>query len=241
MAGKITPQDICFVVVSYKRPWNIPVIVQSAERYGFGEVYIWDNSEKPEELEKWLVDEAPEVATTYRIGRADYNCYTMGRYAGTIRACEKDIVATCDDDYLLTQAGWDRLIENWDGRKIVSQLPRENNQYESARSLPYLNLGYGSLFDKDWAREAFAAIESVTNGTQNDILVRKADRCFTSYHQRRIVLEAEFGTHLIKLRNPDGCLSETDRHSIHLTREHLMDSHRAISLGLQAQEAAVGL
>jgi len=60
MTGLIKPEDVCFVVVSYKRPWNIPVIVQAAERYGFGEVYIWDNSGNPKELEKWLIDEAPD-------------------------------------------------------------------------------------------------------------------------------------------------------------------------------------
>lgn len=234
-----TPEETCFVVLNYRRPWNIPEIVNQAIDYGFGDVLIWDNSGDSYALEQYLVESCPiNTARAYRIGvTADGNRFTMGRYAAVLEMSDKKYVATCDDDYLVTGAGWDRMFQSWDGRSLVAQLPEDNNQYRSARRLPYLNLGYGGLFHVAWAKEAFWAIDEVTDQGSRDILVRKADRCFTTYHRHRVVLKAQWDVHLQKMRNPDGTLSEMDEYSIHLQPEHLQDTPRAISIALQAQYA----
>lgn len=237
----MSPQNFCFVVVNYARPWNIPIIVNRAIDFGFGDVLIWNNQADPtileEHLERAMLQEGYGRTRKYRIGHPHGdNHYTMGRYVAVQEMTDFEFVATCDDDYLVTGLGWEQLLERWDGEKIVAQLPYEHNQYHSSMRLPYLNIGYGSLFDLQWAKDAFCTIDDATDRECKDLIVRKADRCFTSYHTERLTMPATFGTHLIRLCNPDGQPSETDENSIHLTDEHRHDSHRAISYGMMARE-----
>lgn len=237
----MSPQNFCFVVVNYQRPWNIPIIVNRAIDLGFGDVIIWDNHPDPEVLEEHLeremMKEGYDKPRKYRIAHPHgENHYTMGRYVAVQEMTDFEFVATCDDDYLVTGLGWEQMLERWDGERIVAQLPHDHNQYNASMRLPYVNLGYGSLFDLGWATEAFWSINDATDASCRNLIVRKADRCFTSYHNSRITMPATFGTHLIKLFNPDGSPSETDENSIHLKDEHRHDSHRAISYGMMARE-----
>lgn len=230
------PSKSTFIVLNWKRPWNIPVIARNAIDYGFGQVVVWDNSGDITELEKWILRD--NTLDRIRVlSSQSGNQYTMGRYFCAQEAAKFDTIAVCDDDYLVTKKGWDHLFTMWDGQSIIAQLPRRNNQYEAARSTPYVNLGYGALFDRTWAPPAFHAIDQYTDQEEQDTIIRKADRAFTTMHSKRRIIVAREPQDLCRLMNPDNTYSETDASSIHLRQDHLEDSHRVVSWALGARSS----
>lgn len=225
-----------FIVLNWRRPWNIPVIARNAIDYGFGQVIVWDNSDNFPELEHWIVS-SKSIDRVRVLSSQSGNQYTMGRYFCAQEVADFDTIAVCDDDYVVTPKGWDHLFAMWDGQSIIAQLPRWNNQYEAARNTPYVNLGYGALFDRTWAPPAFHAVDQYTDQEEQQTIIRKADRAFTTMHSKRKIIVAREPQDLIRLKNPDGSYSETDTSSIHLRQDHLEDSHRVVSWALGARSS----
>jgi len=213
----IRPEEISVVLLSYARPWNLPIIVESLLEYGFTDIHIVDN---------WTDDGLLRaVFTDYLWGKINlFNTSINSRTAGRTLPYEEfknDVVATVDDDYAVTKAGWDRILAEWVGDKIVAQIPDWNRQYRQAYRVPFVNIGYGSLFRKEWPVQVYTMLFEQGRITQGDWL-RFSDRIFTSFFGRWSVVEATDDT-LIKLRNPSGENSETDESSIHLESDYWRD------------------
>lgn len=226
----IHPLDVSVVLLSYARPWNMPIIVQSLLDYGFDDIHIVDN---------WVEDDLLHAAFTrelkgkVKLVKAGMNCRTAGRTL-PLDDFENDVIATVDDDYLVTERGWDNLLGGWEGDKIVAQVPNWNRQFDQAYKVPFLNIGYGSLYRKEWPAQIYTMLHRQEEITQEDWL-RFADRTFTTFFGRWDVFEATDDT-LVKLKNPNGTSSETDKSSIHLKEDYWRDQWALVTRIIIARE-----
>jgi hypothetical protein len=141
------------------------------------------------------------------------NCRTAARYA-ILEKVENEVIATVDDDYVVTPSGWDNILNEWTGDRIVAQVPSDNMQLKNAYKVPFLNIGYGSLFKREWADAVFPYLFDSDTITSTDWEMF-GDRIFTTFVGFWKVIEATDSS-LTKLRNYDGSFSETDGSAIHL-------------------------
>lgn len=213
----IRPEEVSVVLLSYSRPWNMPIIVESLLGYGFSDIHIVDNWQE-DDLLKAVFSE--ELRSKVNLIRTSMNSKTAGRTL-PYDLFDNDVIATVDDDYVVTEQGWNNLLEAWTGEEIVAQLPDWNHQFSRAYKSPFLNIGYGSLFHKDWPVCVYTILRNLGIVSQDDQL-RFADRIFTTFFGRWNALEATEET-LVRLRNPKGELSESDKASIHLKDDYWRD------------------
>jgi hypothetical protein len=206
----VNPTRISVSLVSYARPWNIPIICRSLLSYGFEDIVVVDNWQD-DGLLRTLFDD--ELRKKIHLVRTGSNIKTAARYPPHIDHMQNETIATVDDDYVVTAHGWDRLIDTWDGSKIVAQVP-SGPQLHNAHRVPFLNLGYGSLFNRDWPLISYLYL--VDGGLINISEWNQfADRIFTTFYGSWDAIEATDES-LLRLKNYDGKLSETDGSAIHL-------------------------
>lgn len=206
----MNPEDVSVCLVSYARPWNIPIICRSLLDYGFRDIIVADNWQDDRLLKTQF---EPDLLSRVRLECSDSNVRTAARYAPLGDMVKNDVIATVDDDYVVTHKGWDRLFDAWDGTRIVAQVP-PGSQLANAHKVPFLNLGYGSLFRRDWPCLIFAYLVAggLIDRVEWDTF---ADRIFTTFFGSWTAIEATEDS-LVKLKNYDGKYSETDGSSIHL-------------------------
>jgi len=217
-------KDVTVVLLNYKRPWNIPPICESLIRTGFTEIIVRDQS--PQEYHE-IFPIADAIPAGVRLIREEnvLNVRTLGRFLVLDKVTARPFIATQDDDYIITDLGWSRILHQ-EYKGICCQLPQSNLKFEQAYELPFVNIGYGSVYPKRLAVE-FIKQWSERYGAADPSLVRKGDRCFTAWAGKWLALPAYANT-LKKLWNPGGELSENDQNSISLTDEHWPDTWKAV-------------
>tara|TARA_R110000824_G_scaffold526_4_gene3346 strand:+ start:6222 stop:7052 length:831 start_codon:yes stop_codon:yes gene_type:complete len=226
----ICPHDVSVVLVSYARPWNLPIICQSLVDYGFEDIHMVDNWQPSWESDgiRCRTDSSmlhtqfsPELLSKVKYIKARSNCKTASRYLSLDKHVKHEVIATVDDDYVVTDKGWDHILEAWTGEKIVAQLPAENGQFRQSGKVPFINIGYGSLFKKSWANVVFSYLLNEGLVSQEEFR-RFGDRIFTTFFGSWDIVEATDKT-LRRLTNPNGELSDTDSSSIHLKSDYWLD------------------
>lgn len=228
----IDPSKISVVLLSYARPWNLPIICRSMLDYGFEDIHILDNWQD-DNLLKSQFD--LDLKRRVNIIQTSYNCRTAARYALMGRT-EHPVIATVDDDYCVKHEGWDKLISMWDDSRIVAQIPRAGMQFRNAMNLPFLNIGYGSLFRSEWADSTFSYLTSAGAITEEDWNMF-ADRIFTTFFGLWEVTPAG-DENMIRLKNHDGEYSETDKSSIHLRENYWIDQWKVVMKVIKARFVA---
>lgn len=226
----LSPSDVSVVLISFARPWNLPIICQSLVDYGFKDIHLADNWQP-----SWESDGTPcrtdrsllhtqftdELRSKVKFAKARTNCKTASRYLTLDETVENEVIATVDDDYVVTPEGWDRLLAAWTGNEIAAQLPSENRQFSQAQKMPFINIGYGSLFKREWSDFTFSYLLNEGLVTQKEFR-RFADRIFVTFFGSWNVIEATDET-LVRLTNHDGSFSDVDSSSIHLKDDYWLD------------------
>ena len=206
-------ETIAAVLISWKRPWNIPKIVTDlAGLRLFDEIIVWDNSsimEKPAGCRFMLIN-------------SDENYCTYGRFLAAKQA-SSDIIYTQDDD-CLTGDYTEKLILRYlnDQSKIVAGLKEGHHKCETGENQkPWLQLGWGSVFRKTAVSVLDQYIERFG---VDDVLKRKADRIFTALHGRHdpVIVNP------IRLFDPNGRISETNEDALYKRPDHHRMTQRAI-------------
>lgn len=226
----ITPDDVSVVLLSYSRPWNIPIIVESLIDYGFSDIHVVDNWQGDDLLSTMFTDEDRE---SINLIKTTMNSKTAGRTL-PYDLFDNDVIATVDDDYVVTEDGWDQLLNAWTGDEIVVQLPDCNRKFTQAYKTPFVDIGYGSLFHRDWPVQVYTMLRNLDFVTQEDQL-RFADRIFTTFFGRWKAVEADDYT-LTRLTNPNGEPSESDASSIHLKEDYWRDQWALVAKVITARE-----
>lgn len=241
----IKPSDISVILLSFARPWNLPIICQSLVDYGFLDIHVVDNWQPSWESDDEISqgDESllhtqftEELRGKIKFIKARRNCKTASRYLSMDSQVENEVIATVDDDYVVTPEGWDRLRSAWTGEKIVAQLPATNGQFRQANNMPFINIGYGSLFRRSWSNVSFSYLLNEGLITQADFH-RFADRIFTTFFGSWDVTEATENT-LIRLQNHDGSYSDVDNSSIHLKGDYWLDQWNLVTKVMGLRSAA---
>jgi len=208
----------------------MPIICQSLVDYGFTDIHMVDNWQPSWESDGVRCRDDPSLLHTQftdellekiNVAKAKMNCKTASRYLTMDSHIVNDVIATVDDDYVVTPEGWDRLREAWTGDKIVAQLPAENAQFRQAGNVPFINIGYGSLFKREWSDAVFSYLLTEGLITQKEFR-RFADRIFTTFFGSWDVVEATEET-LVRLKNHDGNYSDVDSSAIHLKSDYWLD------------------
>lgn len=244
----LSPSKVSVVLISYARPWNLPIICQSLVDYGFEDIHLADNWQPSWEsdgtecrTDKSLLHTqfTRELRSKVKFVKARENCKTASRYLTLDESVKNEVVATVDDDYLVTPEGWDSLLSRWDGSKIVAQLPNENRQFDQAHKMPFINIGYGSLFKREWSDIVFSYLLTEGLITQKEFR-RFADRIFTTFFGSWDVTEASDQT-LTRLRNHNGEFSDVDSSSIHLKGDYWLDQWNMVMKVMGLREKARSL
>lgn len=135
------------VVLSWKRPWNIPVIAATLRAQTWiDDIVIWDNSGYwGSELEHAIWTQAFRLNVVWP--GTNESCY--GRFRAAVQSAKHDWIATQDDDCIVKN--WHVIWENRaDGRITANMHPeRDGHVYE----YPYGHgfdvwLGWGSVFQR---------------------------------------------------------------------------------------------
>jgi hypothetical protein len=181
------------VVLTYKRHHNLAKIVdQLLQTPRIAEVIIWNNdATNTDKLTTWLLKQHRSDPIHLVSDSEKRNLYTMGRFNAAKRAA-CGVVCTQDDDVLVTPDKWERLFEEFEnhGReRLVCYLDeghlrwgrtkyKHRYQHGAATRTAYETLlGWGSVFQRDWAFDLMAEYFSLC--PFDDLSVRKADRIFT--------------------------------------------------------------
>ena len=208
-------------LINYARPWNIPVICESLLEYGFDDIIVYDQCAYEEfDLPSTLPDSIRIVSTDSR------NIFTLGRYIAAQKS-DREFIATLDDDYVVTDQGWDQLLVD-DGR-IHCQLPTTYGKFSLAYHLPWVCLGYGSVFPKSLVDNFF--VDWYEAYGFDEILQKKADRAFTSYVGQWNAKIGVIPQHFYPLSNPSGKSSEVDKSAIHKRKDHWDLTNQAAEKG----------
>ena len=216
--------DVSAILLNWKRPWNIPLIVESLAQYDFiREVIVWDNSG---------ILHADEVAPqscrlSIRVLSQLENVGTYGRFLAAEKAgCP--LVYTQDDDHIVHNVDeiYQRHCRFPDSiTAALSDTPTARHYACEAGKKPWIQLGWGSMFN----REAIGVLgEWIARHGEDDLLKSKADRIFTVIHDRHVPLLADY----TPLKNPDGILSERDANSLWLQSDHYKLRDEAVARAL---------
>jgi len=212
---KVEAKHVTGMIVSYARPWNVPLIVDSMLDFGFDRVIIADNWCSDEYLSKCYgsIQELRKDGKV-RLYRGTRNVKTLARYVTIDFPTASNVIASVDDDYVVTPDGWQKLIDQWDNKNIICQIPVAGSQYQTAYTPPYVNVGYGCLFNRSWPVNAFRYLLQNQIVTMDDFR-RFGDRIFTTFYGLWKALPAT-DTELTRLTNPNGEWSERDGAALHL-------------------------
>ena len=214
--------DVSAVLLNWRRPWNLPKIVESLRRYDFiKEILVWNNHVGPPAQE-------PDIASlpgSVRVYGHNENLGTYGRFtAASVARCPA--IYTQDDDYIVNNIPelYERFCEFDD--QVVHALSPNHYRIEAGRT-SWAQLGWGSFF----AKSSIGLLHPYIDRYGIDTLLKsKADRIFTILHGKHLPLHADFEV----LRNPDGGPSDRDCNSLWLQKDHLrlrdMAAVRALEL-----------
>jgi len=241
----ISPSKVSVVLISYARPWNLPKICESLLGYGFEDIHLadnwqpsWESDGTPCRTDRSLLSTQFKEETKSRIKliKSWANVRTASRYLSLDENVKNSAIATVDDDYIVTHEGWDRLLSRWDGDNIIAQLPEANNQFSQSQRVPFINIGYGSLFPRDWAWSTFTYLRKHGRITESEFYTF-ADRIFTTFCGSWDTVKADDRT-LVRLKNHDGKFSDVDRSSIHLRDGYWLNQWKLVMKVMLARKEA---
>lgn len=209
------------VLLNWRRPWNIPAIVDSLEPHEFiRQIIIWDNAGILH-----LDDVLPPGALPHAdvmVHRSVENRGTYGRFLAASRFAKYPTIYTQDDDIIVNNIGdiHDRYFQ-FPG-SITAALSPGHHKAE-AMKVPWIQLGWGSMF----ARDSVSCLDKWEHAypEEHSLLCSKADRIYTTLHNNHSPMLGDYKP----LKNPDGTHSERDASSLWLQRDHVSLRNQAVA------------
>lgn len=104
--------------------------------------------------------------------REDFGVYA--RYMA-ILTTDAQVIVTQDDDLVLPRASWDALLAAYEPGKIVCNVPERFRE----RYIDSGMVGFGAIFDRDLAFDAFAQYVNAGGDLMNPEFQRTSDIVFT--------------------------------------------------------------
>ena len=196
------------ILLNWKRPWNLPEIIQSLQSYEFvKQIIVWNNGDDLQ-LDGVEVINSPTNVCTY------------GRFLAAQQACH-DVIYTQDDDIVVhnVETLYWRFMEHQE--RITAGLAGGHYNAEAGRT-PWQQMGWGSFFLKEWV----ACLDRyISEHGEDSVLHRKADRIFTALHGKHDPVLGSF----TRLKNPDGNPSDRDPSSLWLKPDHRLLTMEAMA------------
>lgn len=209
--------SVSAVLLNWKRPWNIPLIVERLRTVPeINNIAIWDNSGSCPAIDDDRV---------YRFDIHDRdgvkrNCVTYGRFILGDRCT--DWIYTQDDDILVNNIPEILAHSESNPNHITAALTSGHYNHEAGKA-SHVQLGWGSLFRRDWIKPAFQPWLD-TYG-ENNLLYRKADRIFAMMigKERHNPIHAD----VERLKDPDGNFSDCSEDSLWKQPDHFQLTREA--------------
>ncbi len=199
MKLSLNHKPVSVILLNWKRPWNLPQVIQSLQAYEFvKQILVFDNS-------GCFEMDGVEVI------QSSVNVCTYGRFLA-VQQAQYDIIYTQDDDVVVhnVEALYDRFLGHQE--RITAGLSGGHYNVEAGRT-PWILMGWGSFFLKEWVKVLDRYISEYGEDT---VLHRKADRIFTALHGKHDPVPGSF----TRLNNPDGKRSDRDSSSLWLKSDH---------------------
>ncbi len=207
------------VLLNWRRPYNLPKIVESLRTTKlFSETIIWDNSGTLEPID----------GTT--IIRSERNLGTYGRRLAAHHA-KNDVVYAQDDDHVVENIP--EILAAFMSRPdcIAAALNKPHYKVEAGKK-PWLQIGWGSFQRREWFDNVKPYIDCYG---VDDLLLSKYDRVYTVMHAKHNPIVAKFR----RLQGPDGDVSESDKSSLWLQKDHWRLRDEAVSRAIRIRDAAI--
>ncbi len=211
--AKIPLNGVSSVLLNWRRPWNLPKIVDSLKRHEFiRQIVIWDNSGHLPPVDGATVHHAP------------YNRMAYGRFIAAHLAANP-LIYTQDDDHVVDNVPELYALALKYPDAIVAGLNAAHHRAEAGKK-PWLQLGWGSFFARGSWDEAFGLW--VDRYGTDALMESKADRIFSVIHGNHMPVVGEF----TRLYNPDGVVSDRDYSSLWMQKGHVRLRDEAVSKAL---------
>ena len=151
-----------------------------------------------------------EGANVIGVGR---NVVTYGRFLAVNHA-KHSVIFTQDDDV------------------VVRNVPQLFSRFLSQHKKPFLQLGWGSVFNRDWIHVLNRWIDCYG---EDELLCRKADRIFTTLYGAHDPIPGDFE----RLTDPvTGRDSDRDAHSLWLRDDHKLLTNTAVEKALALRDGS---
>ena len=175
--------SVSAVITTWKRQYNVPMIVEDLLKYSFiSEIIIVDHSKCE-------------------------NLMAYGRFTNSLRA-KNDIIYSQDDDCIVhnVQGIYDKFME--DQTKIAySGIEGYENKIETYGNKQLALLGWGSIFSKDMIGVLDKYIQIYG---KDECFIRESDRIFTLLQNKHHNFVAGGITHLQGKDNLDALCQQSD-------------------------------
>lgn len=194
--------NVSAVLLNWKRPWNLPTIIASLGNVrAITEVVIWDNS--------GTLNRHDFPGCTVHISRE--NIFTLGRFKAA-KLAKNELIFTADDDYLVNNIPALIEMQTANPEHIVAGLDEGHYRTEAGKK-PFLQLGWGSVFRREWVS---VLDEWIRVYGEDELLRRKADRIFTILHRNHHPVLGNF----TRLTDPTGRPSDSSKDALYRMADH---------------------
>ncbi len=170
------------------------------------------------------------ILRTWRIVRimeSGCNLCTLGRFYGATDAKYKTVLVA-DDDLLVYNIP--ALLNAYDGTRIVANLADDASskhfQFWERDPKPYVELGFGSIFPRKWARQ-YLGMEWTDD---QELRKRKSDKAFTCLFPWTYM---RAGPEDITRLHHEGRESGKDSNALYKRTDHAEWTRRAVAAALQ--------
>ncbi len=225
--------EVTAVLLSWRRPYHIPRIAEHLRSFPqIKQVIVMCNEFKPTDEIKALYQADPKIAD---VVWSDQNSCTLGRFYAASQATY-EAVLVCDDDLLVNNVP--TLLAEYDGSQIIANLADDYSsrhwQFWQHDPKPYVELGFGSIFPRDWARR-FMHMDWTSD---QELKNRKADKAFTCLFPWKAI---RAGTADITRLIYQGAESGKDANALYKRDDHALLTKRATDAAMQYKSTPVPL
>lgn len=222
----ISYEDCSLVLVLCHRQWNIEKIVAANVVRPWKEIVLFSQEELGlswQETHRWSIHPCISFYRTLE------NTCSAARCMGALLA-KSNIICTQDDDYLVTDRGWQILFRSWNEQEVSVLQP--DWVREELPLKPYADLGYGSLFDRRAMQLSCRALQDCD--LPYDLLGRRADKAWTTFWGQTQRVPA-WRAHIERLLNPDYMMSESDETSLNKQPRYQEEVARVVGAAMAAR------